>query len=263
MLTRRIIPCLDVKNERNVRGVRFSADVDASDPVELAARYDREGADELVFYDITASAERREIMGDLVERVASQVFIPLTVGGGLRNIDDMYTMLRRGAEKVSINSAAHRDPDLIRAGADRFGSQCIVLSIDALRTPGSEPAQWEIVLDGGRTPTRLDAVNVAQRGAELGAGEIVMNSIDADGTRAGYDLELLRAVSDAVPVPVVASGGAGSIEHIRDALVEGHAHAALAASIFHFKIISIAEVKRKLVAAGLPMRMDPYADGDG
>ncbi len=262
MLTRRIIPCLDVKDGRNVRGVRFSADVDAGDPVQLAARYNREGADELVFYDITASAERREIMGDLVERVASQVFIPLTVGGGLRNVEDMYTMLRRGAEKVSINSAAHRDPDLIRAGADRFGSQCIVLSIDALQTPDSDPVQWEVVLDGGRTPTGLDAIEVAQRGAELGAGEIVMNSIDADGTRAGYDLDLLRAVSDAVPVPVVASGGAGSIEHIRDALIGGHAHAALAASIFHFKLISIGEVKRELVAAGMPMRMDPYADGE-
>ena len=261
MLTRRIIPCLDVKNGRNVRGVKFSADVDAGDPVDLAARYNREGADELVFYDITASAERREIMGDLVEQVASQVFIPLTVGGGLRNTDDMHTMLRRGAEKISINSAAHRDPDLIQAGADRFGSQCIVLSIDALRTPNSNPPHWEVVLDGGRTPTGLDAIEVSQRGTELGAGEIVMNSIDADGTRAGYDLELLRAVSEAVEVPVVASGGAGSIEHIRDALVEGHAHAALAASIFHFKTISIGEVKRELVDAGLPMRMDPYTAG--
>ncbi len=259
MLTRRIIPCLDVKNGRNVRGVKFSADVDAGDPVELAARYDREGADELVFYDITASAEGRNIMGDLVERVASEVFIPLTVGGGLRNADDMYAMLRRGAEKVSINSAAHRDPDLIRIGADRFGSQCIVLSIDAqLRNDRAAP-WWEVVLDGGRTPTGLDAIEVAQRGVELGAGEIVMNSIDADGTRAGYDLDQLRAVCDAVPVPVVASGGAGSIEHIRQALVEGRAHAALAASIFHFKMISIERVKRELVAAGLPMRMDPFA----
>ncbi len=258
MLTRRIIPCLDVKNGRNVRGVKFSADVDAGDPVELAARYDREGADELVFYDITASAEGRDIMGDLVERVASEVFIPLTVGGGLRNADDMYAMLRRGAEKVSINSAAHRDPDLIRIGADRFGSQCIVLSIDAqLRNDRAAP-WWEVVLDGGRTPTGLDAIEVAQRGVELGAGEIVMNSIDADGTRAGYDLDQLRAVCDAVPVPVVASGGAGSIEHIRQALVEGRAHAALAASIFHFKMISIERVKRELVAAGLPMRMDPF-----
>ena len=259
MLTRRIIPCLDVKNGRNVRGVKFSADVDAGDPVELAARYDREGADELVFYDITASAEGRDIMGDLVERVASEVFIPLTVGGGLRNADDMYAMLRRGAEKVSINSAAHRDPDLIQVGADRFGSQCIVLSIDAQLRSDRDSPWWEVVLDGGRTPTGLDAIEVAQRGVELGAGEIVMNSIDSDGTRAGYDLDQLRAVSDAVSVPVVASGGAGSIEHIREALVEGRAHAALAASIFHFKMISIERVKRELVAAGLPMRMDPFA----
>ena len=259
MLTRRIIPCLDVKNGRNVRGVKFSADVDAGDPVELAARYDREGADELVFYDITASAEGRDIMGDLVERVASEVFIPLTVGGGLRNADDMYAMLRRGAEKVSINSAAHRDPDLIRIGADRFGSQCIVLSIDAQLRSDRDLPWWEVVLDGGRTPTGLDAIEVAQRGVELGAGEIVMNSIDADGTRAGYDLDQLRAICDAVPVPVVASGGAGSIEHIREALVDGRAHAALAASIFHFKMISIERVKRELVAAGLPMRMDPFA----
>ena len=259
MLTRRIIPCLDVKNGRNVRGVKFSADVDAGDPVELAARYDREGADELVFYDITASAERRDIMGDLVERVASEVFIPLTVGGGLRNADDMHAMLRRGAEKVSINSAAHRDPDLIQLGADRFGSQCMVLSIDAQRRTDGAAPWWEVVLDGGRTPTGLDAIEVAQRGVKLGAGEIVMNSIDADGTREGYDLDLLRTVSDAVPVPVVASGGAGSIEHIRDALVDGRAHAALAASIFHFKLISIERVKRELAAAGLPMRMDPFA----
>lgn len=260
ILTRRIIPCLDVKNGRNVRGVRFSADVDAGNPVHLAARYDREGADELVFYDITASAEQREIMGGLVEQVASEVFIPLTVGGGLRSVDDMHAMLRRGAEKVSINSAAHRDPTLIDAGADRFGEQCIVLSIDALRTPDSNPPRWEVVLDGGRNPTGVDAVEAAQQGAQRGAGEIVINSIDSDGTRAGYDLELLRLVSDAVPIPVVASGGAGSIKHIRDAFVDGHAHAALAASIFHFELISIREVKQELVAAGLPMRMDPYTD---
>ena len=175
MLTRRVIPCLDVKNGRNVRGVRFSADIDAGDPVELAARYDREGADELVFYDITASAEGRNIMVDLVERVASQVFIPLSVGGGVRTIDDMYLMLRSGAEKVSINSAAHQDPDLIRACADRFGSQCVVLSIDALRDPDSDPPRWTIYLNGGRVRTSLDAVEIAQRGQDLGAGEIVLN----------------------------------------------------------------------------------------
>ena len=261
MLTRRIIPCLDVKNGRNVRGVKFSADIDAGDPVELASRYDREGADELVFYDITASAERRNIMVGLVEKVASQVFIPLTVGGGLRSVGDMHHMLRSGAEKVSINSAAHRDPDLIRAGADRFGSQCIVLSIDALREPVSDPPCWMVYLDGGRTVTNLDAVEVAQRGEELGAGEIVLNSIDADGTRKGYDLELLRSVADKVGIPVVASGGAGTLEHLREGLEFGHAHGVLAASIFHFDIFSIREAKEYLATVGLPMRMDTYCDG--
>ena len=260
MLTRRVIPCLDVKDGRNVRGVKFSADVDAGDPVELAARYDREGADELVFYDITASAERRDIMVELVERVASQVFIPLTVGGGLRTTDDMYRMLRSGAEKISINSAAHHNPDLIREGADRFGSQCVVLSIDTLRVPDADPARWRVYLNGGRVPTDLDALEIATRGAELGAGEIVLNSIDADGTRAGYDIELLRTVSNAVNIPVVASGGAGTLDHLREALSEGHAHAVLAASIFHFRIFSIREVKEHLQAAGLPMRMDTYRD---
>ncbi len=258
MLTRRIIPCLDVKNGRNVRGVRFSADVDAGDPVELAARYDAEGADELVFYDITASAEGRGIMVELVERVASQVFIPLSVGGGLRSADDMHRMLRSGAEKVSVNSAAHLNPDLIREGADRFGSQCVVLSIDALRDPGSDPPRWTVYLNGGRTRTELDAVATAQRGAELGAGEIVLNSIDADGTRDGYDLQLLRAVTDAVSIPVIASGGAGTLAHLRDAVTIGHAHAVLAASIFHFEVFSIQEAKTFMAAAGIPMRMDPY-----
>ena len=258
MLTRRVIPCLDVKNGRNVRGVRFSADVDAGDPVELAARYDREGADELVFYDITASAEGRNIMVDLVERVASQVFIPLSVGGGVRTIDDMYLMLRSGAEKVSINSAAHRDPNLIRACADRFGSQCVVLSIDALRDPGSDPPRWTIYLNGGRVRTELDAVETAQRGQELGAGEIVLNSIDADGTREGDDVEFLRAVTDSVSIPVVASGGAGSLEHLRDAVAHGHAHAVLAASIFHFGVYSVREAKEFMAASGIPMRLDPY-----
>ena len=258
MLTRRVIPCLDVKNGRNVRGVRFSADVDAGDPVELAARYDREGADELVFYDITASAEGRDIMVDLVERVASQVFIPLSVGGGVRTIDDMYLMLRSGAEKVSINSAAHRDPDLIRACADRFGSQCVVLSIDALRDPDSNPPRWTVYLNGGRVRTSLDAVETARRGQELGAGEIVLNSIDADGTREGYDVEFLRAITDVVSIPVVASGGAGSLAHLRDAITLGNAHAVLAASIFHFGIYSVREAKEFMASAGIPMRLDTY-----
>ena len=260
MLTRRIIPCLDVKDGRNVRGVRFSADIDAGDPVELAARYNQEGADELVFYDITASAENRNIMIDLVERVASQVFIPLTVGGGLRTVDDMYRMLRSGAEKVSINSAAHRNPDLISEGADRFGSQCIVLSIDAMRDSNSPHAKWHIYLNGGRVATRMDTIEIAQRGEELGAGEIVINSIDADGTRDGYDIDLLRAVSDAVSIPVIASGGAGSLEDLSNAITGGHAHAVLAASIFHFQVYTIREAKEFMAAHGIPVRLDPYRD---
>ena len=258
MLTRRVIPCLDVKNGRNVRGVRFSADVDAGDPVDLAARYDREGADELVFYDITASAEGRDIMVDLVERVASQVFIPLSVGGGVRTVDDMYRMLRSGAEKVSINSAAHRTPDLISACANRFGSQCVVLSIDALRDADTDVPRWTVYLNGGRVRTELDAVETARRGHELGAGEIVLNSIDADGTREGYDVEFLRAVTDRVSIPVVASGGAGSLEHLRDAVTLGHAHAVLAASIFHFGVYTVREAKEFMAASGIPMRLDPY-----
>ena len=258
MLTRRVIPCLDVKDGRNVRGVRFSADIDAGDPVDLAARYDREGADELVFYDITASAEDRNIMVGLVEKVASQVFIPLTVGGGIRTTEDMHLMLRSGAEKISINSAAHRNPDLIREGADRFGAQCIVLSIDALRDANSPTPRWTVYLNGGRIATDLDAVDVAHRGEELGAGELVLNSIDADGTRDGYDTDLLRAVADTVSIPVIASGGAGSLEHLRDAITLGHAHAVLAASIFHFEVFSIRQAKEFMASSGLPMRLDPY-----
>ena len=202
MLTRRIIPCLDVKDGRNVRGVRFSADKDAGDPVELAGYYNRTGADELVFYDITASAERRGIMRQLLEEVASQVFIPLTVGGGLRNTDDMFEMLRAGADKVSLNTAAVDHPNLISEGAERFGSQCIVLSIDALRVQNGSPARWEVWTHGGQTQHGQGrAENGPKLGVELGAGEIVMNSIDADGTRDGYDLELLRSVSDVVSVP--------------------------------------------------------------
>ena len=258
MLTRRVIPCLDVKDGRNVRGVRFSADIDAGNPVDLAARYDREGADELVFYDITASAEDRNIMVGLVEKVASQVFIPLTVGGGIRTTEDMHLMLRSGAEKISINSAAHRNPDLIREGADRFGAQCIVLSIDALRDTDSPTPRWTVYLNGGRIATDLDAVEVAHQGEELGAGELVLNSIDADGTRDGYDIDLLRAVADTVSIPVIASGGAGSLEHLRDAITLGHAHAVLAASIFHFEVFSIRQAKEFMASAGLPMRLDPY-----
>ena len=250
MLTKRIIPCLDVDRGRVVKGVTFVGLRDAGDPVELADLYNREGADELVFYDITASSDGRGIMLDVVERTAQQVFIPLTVGGGLRTVDDLRSMLRAGADKVSLNSSAVQDPSLIRAGAGKFGSQCIVLSIDA-RWNGSF---YEVYTHGGRRPTGLDAVEWARRGVSLGAGEIVLNSIDADGTKDGYDLRITRAVADAVEVPVIASGGAGTMEHLRQAVAEGGAEAALAASIFHFGSMRIADVKRYLAQHGVPVR---------
>ena len=256
MLTRRIIPCLDVKNGRVVKGVTFADHIDAGDPVALAAFYDEEGADELVFYDITASSDERAIMADVVERTASQVFIPLTVGGGIRTVDDMYRMLRAGADKVSINTAAVLNPPLIEDGARRFGSQCIVLSIDARRDPGQD-GRWMVFTHtgGAGRGTALDAVAWARQGVELGAGEIVINSIDADGTRDGYDLRLLRAVADAVHVPVIASGGAGTLDHLLQAVTLGGADAALAASIFHFGTYTIGGAKRFMAAQGVPMRI--------
>ncbi len=250
MLTRRIIPCLDVTGGRVVKGTQFLALRDAGDPVELAAYYDAEGADELTFYDITASSDERAIMLETVRRVAKQVFIPLTVGGGVRTVDDIYQLLRAGADKVSINTAAIADPTLISAGAKRFGSQCIVLSIDAAATPGGG---WEVRTHGGRRGTGLDAVAWARQGVALGAGEIVLNSIDADGTREGYELGMTAAVANAVRVPVVASGGAGTLAHLSDALGAG-AHAVLAASIFHFRQHTIREAKAFLSAEGFPMR---------
>ena len=257
MLTKRIIPCLDVKRGRVVKGVRFLDHRDAGDPVEMASLYNEAGADELVFYDITASAEGRSIMLDVVSQVAEQVFIPLAVGGGLRSVKDMHTMLLAGADKVSINTAAVENPDLIRAGADQFGSQCIVLGLDAMRIPDTDPVRWEVRtrtgVGGGQT-SGLDAIEWAARAVELGAGEIVVNSMDADGTRAGYDIELLRKLSEVVTVPVVASGGAGSPEHMLHALQEGHADAALAASIFHYGTYSFAEVKAYLSERGVPIR---------
>ena len=257
MLTKRIIPCLDVKAGRVVKGVRFLDHRDAGDPVEMAASYDQEGADELVFYDITASAEGRDIMLDVVERVADQVFIPLTVGGGLRTVTDMQRMLQAGADKVSINTAAVEDPELIEKGADRFGCQCIVLGLDALRVPGSSPQRWEVRIrtghEGGQ-PTGLDAIEWSQRAVELGAGEIVVNSIDQDGTLEGYDLELLEALSETVTVPVVASGGAGTPQHMYEALHVGKADAALAATIFHYGTYSIMEAKEYLGEKGVPVR---------
>jgi cyclase len=250
VLTKRIIPCLDVDRGRVVKGITFLGLRDAGDPVALAQVYNREGADELVFYDITASSDERRIMLDVVERTAEQVFIPLTVGGGLRTVDDIRATLRAGADKVSLNSSAVQKPELICRGADKFGSQCIVLSIDA-RWNG---AYYEVFTHGGRRPTGLDAVEWARRGTALGAGEIVLNSIDADGTREGFELRITRAVVDAVEVPVIASGGAGSVEHMREVVVEGGAEAALAASIFHFGTIRIAEVKRYLAEHGVPVR---------
>lgn len=256
MLTRRIIPCLDVKNGRVVKGVTFADHIDAGDPAALAALYDAEGADELVFYDITASSDERAIMADVVERTAAQVFIPLTVGGGIRTVDDMYRMLRAGADKISINTAAVLNPQLIEDGAKRFGSQCIVLSIDARRDP-EHMGRWAVFTHtgGAGRATALDAVEWARRGAESGAGEIVINSIDADGTREGYDLDLLRSVAEAVPVPVIASGGAGTLDHMLQAVTTGQADAALAASIFHFGTYTVLEAKRFMAARGVPIRM--------
>ena len=252
MLTRRIIPCLDVAGGKVIRGVKFSADRVVGDPVELAAEYNRQGADELVFYDITASAEDRGLIMDVLHRAAGEVFIPLTVGGGVSTTDQMRDLLRAGADKVSVNTQAVLSPDLIARGADRFGSQCIVLSMDVLWNP--ERNFYEIVTHGGRKRTGMDAVEWACRGVELGAGELVVNSIDADGTRDGYELRLTRTIADAVGVPVVASGGAGNLEHMYQVLSEGRADAALAASIFHYGDFTVADAKRYLAERGVAVR---------
>jgi cyclase len=257
MLAKRVIPCLDVHGGKVTRGVQFGrAEAgelrDVGDPVELALRYNEQGADELVFFDITATAHGRATMVDVIERVADQCFMPLTVGGGIRTVDDMFQMLRAGADKVSINSAALADPELIRRGAEKFGSQCIVVSIDCKKVA---PDRWEVFSHGGRKPTGLETVAWAQRAVALGAGEIVLNSIDADGTRAGYDLEITRRVSEAVGVPVVASGGAGALEHMAEVLLEGRADAVLAASVFHFGQYTVGQVKEFLAARGIPVRL--------
>jgi cyclase len=258
MLTKRIIPCLDVKNGRVVKGVKFKDHQDAGDPVQLGAFYNEQGADELVFYDITASSDNRPIMRQIVERTAAEVFIPLTVGGGLRTVEDMRAMLESGADKVSINTAAVMNPSLISEGALRFGSQCIVLGMDAKRVPGSDPVRWEVFThtgaDGGYA-ANMDALEWAKKAVELGAGEIVVNSIDADGTKSGYDLELLRAISENTTVPVVASGGAGNPEDLYQAIVTGKADAVLAASIFHFGTHPISEVKKYLAERDIPVRI--------
>ena len=255
MLTKRIIPCLDVKNGRVVKGTSFVELRDAGDPVELASFYYREGADELVFLDITATPEGRDIMADVVERISAEVFMPLTVGGGLRSLDDMRRMLLAGADKVSINTAAVLNPRLIREGADKFGSQCIVVAIDAKRVENNNQSHWEVYTHSGQKPTGIDALDWAREAVALGAGEVLLTSMDADGHRAGYDTELTSAVSEAVSVPVIASGGAGTPEDLRQALVLGKADAVLAASIFHYKTHSIGEIKRYLSKRGIPIRI--------
>jgi cyclase len=256
MLTKRIIPCLDVTKGRVVKGTSFTNLRDAGDPVELASFYYEEGADELVFLDIGATPEGRDIMVDIVESVSKQVFIPLTVGGGLRSIEDMRRMLEAGADKVSINTAAVLSPELIEEGASKFGSQCIVLAIDARRRSAPNGAEWVICTHGGRKPTDINALGWAKKVVELGAGEILLTSWDADGHRAGYDLELTRAISEAVTVPVIASGGAGNLEHLYQALVLGKADAVLAASIFHYGTYSIHQAKAYLEEKGIPIRTD-------
>ena len=251
-LARRIIPCLDVDEGRVVKGVRFVDIVDAGDPVEQARFYDAAGADELVFLDITATHENRGIMHDVVRRTADQVFIPLTVGGGLRTVEDMRAMLHAGADKISVNSAAIRDPGLISRGAEAFGAQCIVVAIDAKRTGET---QWGVYTHGGRNPVDLDAIEWAVEAEQCGAGELLVTSMDCDGTKDGYDTELLRAIAESVSVPVIASGGAGTLEHLHDALVQGRADAVLAASIFHFREYSITEAKRFLRDQGVVVRL--------
>ncbi len=259
MLAKRVIPCLDVDRGRVVKGTNFLNLRDAGDPVEVASRYEAEGADELVFLDITASHEGREIMLDVVRRTAEVLFMPLTVGGGIRTLDDIRALLKAGADKVSINSAAPQNPDFVRQAARKFGSQCIVVNIDPKRIGRGDATIWEVHINGGRVPTGLEAVAWACEVERLGAGEIVLTSMDADGTKNGYDLEMTRAVSDAVTVPVVASGGAGRPEHMADVITEGHADAALAAGIFHFGEFTISDVKQLMQARGIPVRQPAAA----
>ncbi len=253
MHTMRIIPCLDVNNGRVVKGVNFVNLTDAGDPVEIAAAYDAAGADELVFLDITASSDGRNTVVDMVRRVAEKVFIPFTVGGGIRTVDDFRAILREGADKVSVNSAAIKRPELIKEAADIFGSQCVVVAIDAKRR---EPFDgWNIYLNGGRVDTGIDAIEWAKKAESLGAGEILLTSMDCDGTKNGYDIELTRQISEAVSIPVIASGGAGKLEHFKDAVTEGKADAVLAASLFHFKELEIKEVKEYLQKEGISVRL--------
>src|SRR5437870_1643781 len=257
MLTKRVITCLDVHDGQVTRGVQFGkAEAgelrNVGDPVELALRYNAQGDDEMVFFDITASAQGRATMVDVIERTADQCFMPLTVGGGLSSVADMSTMLQAGADKISINSSALAQPELIRAGAEKFGSQCIVVSIDARKVSADK---WEVFSHGGRKPTGLDAIDWARQAVSLGAGEIVLNSIDADGTKAGFDITITRRISESVGVPVVASGGAGNLEHVAAVLIDGKADAVLAASIFHFAEYTVGDVKRYLAGRGIPVRL--------
>jgi cyclase len=251
MLTKRIIPCLDVKDGRVVKGVNFVGLRDAGDPVEAAEAYCEQGADELTFLDITASSDKRNIILDVVRETAERVFMPLTVGGGVREVSDIRNLLNAGADKVSINTAAVHRPEFVREAAERFGSQCIVVAIDARRVPGSDPLAWEVYTHGGRNPTGIDALEWAERMADYGAGEILLTSMDCDGTKDGYDIPLTRAVSDRVEIPV----GVGNLEHIREGLVEGAASAALAASIFHFREYTIGECKEYLKKNDVPVRL--------
>lgn len=256
VLTKRIIPCLDVKEGRVVKGVKFVNLRDAGDPVELAAVYDREGADELVFLDITASYEKRGIMVDVARRTAEEVFIPYTVGGGIRTMEDIRNLLSAGADKVSLNTAAVKNPQIVREASKKFGSQCIVVAIDAKRVHGSLPTlRWEVYINGGRTPTGLDAVEWARKVESLGAGEILLTSMDRDGTKDGYDIALTRAVSSAINIPLIASGGAGKLEHFLEVIIEAHADAVLAASLFHYGELIIKEVKEYLKEHGIPVRL--------
>jgi cyclase len=255
-LAKRIIPCLDVDNGRVVKGVKFVDIRDAGDPVEIARRYDQEGADEITFLDITASSDKRETMVHVVERVAEEVFIPLTVGGGIRTVDDVRRMLNAGADKVAINTAAVFNPDFVREAAERVGSQCIVVAIDAKKTSAEgEPDRWEIFTHGGRKPTGLDAIEWAKKMVDYGAGEILLTSMDRDGTRIGFDIALTRAISEAVSVPVIASGGVGELDHLADGVLDGKADAVLAASIFHFGEYTIQEAKQCMAERGIEVRL--------
>ena len=255
-LAKRIIPCLDVDNGRVVKGVKFVDIRDAGDPVEIARRYDREGADEITFLDITATHDDRETMVHVVEQVASEVFIPLTVGGGIRKLDDIRRMLNAGADKVGINSAAVFNPEFVQQAADKFGSQCIVVAIDAKKVSGeNEPECWEIFTHGGRKPTGINAVEWAIKMQNFGAGEILLTSMDRDGTKSGFDLALTRAISDALTIPVIASGGVGTLDHLADGIIQGKADAVLAASIFHFAEYSIGEAKQHMQARGIEVRL--------